>query len=195
MEAIKLLESLNNRYITALSFHREMADSYRFMSFEGFSALHEYQYLDESLTQRKVKQWIIDNHYIATYDKIEGSENDNEFRKFADGKSRFSVTSSDKWTFLQESSSDYRNWESETLKFQQDISNQLRNEGYISDSIFVDSLILEVSKELSFWIDIYLAMQGMEFDIPTITSMQPDLKQKYITKIRKLFKQTRPGED
>lgn len=187
MEAIKLLESINNHYITAIAFHREMADSNWFMSFPGFAMIHEYQHLDESNTQRKVKKYIIDNYYIGVYDKVDGGPDDNEFRKFTHGKSRFSITPSDKLKFIQESWNDYRKWESESLESYQNISSELFSIGKISDSNFVNSLISDVSNELSVLVDILLALQGMEYDLPTITSMQLDLKSKYQKKIKELY--------
>lgn len=193
MEAVRLLESINNHYCTAVSFHKEMADIYRFMSFPGFSALHEYQALDESITQRKVKHWIIDKYYVAVYDKIEGEPEDNEFRKFSDGKSRFSITPSDKWTFLQDSWADYRNWEKKTLELYQPIAKELMENGYVSDSNFVSELVGDVSNELSELVDIMLALQGMEYDIPTITSMQLNLKHNYQKNIKELYKKTDLG--
>lgn len=186
MEAAKLLESINSRYCTAVSFHKEMADVNRFMSFPGFAALHEYQAIDEYISQRKVKRWIIDNHYVPIYDQIIGNPEDNELRKFVDGKSRFSLTSSDKWSFIQESWSDYRNWEKDSLMLYQSISKELMDNGNIADANFVNKLIYDVSVELSILVDIILSLQGMEYDIPTITSMQPELKKKYTNKLKNL---------
>lgn len=194
MEALKLLETINNHYVTAIAFHREMADSNWFMSFPGFALLHEYQHIDESISQRKVKKWIIDNHYVGIYDKLDGGPDDNEFRKFSDGKSRFSITASDKWTFLQESWNDYRNWEKSSFELYQSISKELFDNGNSADAIFVNDLIKDVSIEFSELVDILLAMQGMEWDVPTITSMQPELRNKYQSKIKKLYKEIQLGE-
>ena len=53
---------VNQRQVTALMFHDQMADLFDFLGLMGFKRMHEYQYFTEAAEHRGTKRYFINHH-------------------------------------------------------------------------------------------------------------------------------------
>ena len=60
-----IFREINDRQVTALMVHDQMADIFWFMQLKGFACMHEYQFLCESIGHRKTKK-----HYLCERGKL-----------------------------------------------------------------------------------------------------------------------------
>lgn len=191
--SLELLSEINARYQTAIAFHRESADLFWFLSLPGFAALHEYQYKDESCTQRKLKKFIIMNCQQAPIDPP--PEEVRLLQPLVGDQKRIALKKGDtemspihKWEAMKQAWSVYLTWETSTLKEYESIAEKLFEDGDIAEYQFIAELIKDVSEEIASVADIIAALRNMEFDMPTVTSMQPDMEKHYKAKLCKFYK-------
>lgn len=184
--SLEILSQVNNQFQSATAFHRESADLMWFISLDGFAALHELQYAEESQTQRRLKQYILITYRTPVYDDAPTVK--NIFKDQMDGKDRKNLTGTDKWQCIQAAWIAYEKWESDTLTLYEQCGKQLIDAGHMADYEALAPIIRDVSAELRNVSDILNAMQGMDFDLPTITSMQPELQEKYQKKLHNFNK-------
>lgn len=186
--SLEILSQINQNYLQAVDFHRQQADAMWFMSLPGMGALHEYQHAEESQTQRKLKQYILTTYRVPVYDApLSGTV--TIFQKLTDGKDRKTLTSEQKWRAVQDSWTAYADWELGTLELYEQLAKELLDAGHIADFIFVQDIVKDVSEEYRDVSDILNAMREMEFDLPTLTSMQLEMQEKYTEKLRNLYKE------
>ena len=172
--SIALLEQVNNRFCAAVSFHQNQANVFHYLALGGFNALHEYQYLCESLTQRKIKRFI-----ISTYHQLKPDETVEDFKPSIQNKLRLDLTSTDVWQCVKDSFSAYRKWESSTLEYYENIAKQLSSSGDIIGYDFVKNLAIEVHAELAHLTDIVIGHNAIEWDMSQILDDQDILLERY----------------
>lgn len=100
-----------------------------------------------------------------------------------------------KWEAMKQAWNVYLAWESATLEEYEGIAEKLFENGDIAEYKFVCGLIVDVSNELAMIADIIAAMRNMEYDMPTITSMQLDMKKNYKQKLCSFYKQLEEDSD
>jgi len=183
--SIELLNKINDRYQTAISFHKEQADLFWYLYLPGFAMLHEYQHLTEALIQRKLKRYITSTYNKVHPDKI--PDDINIIEPLTKGKLRTELTPNQRWTGVKESFNAYRSWEENTLKELENIASELLLQSYISTFNFIGEIIKEVKAELVFLCDIIVEMQGHDYDIPQITEMQSNMFERYEYLIKNIF--------
>ena len=172
--SITLLEQVNKRYIEATSFHCNQANVFHYLALGGFNALHEYQYICESLTQRKIKRFI-----ISTYHQLKPDEVIEDFKPQTQNKLRLDLTSTDVWQCVKNCFIEYRKWESSTLEYYESITKQLSGSGDIIGYDFVKTLAIEVHAELTHLTDMILGYNAIEWDLSQITDDQDTLLERY----------------
>lgn len=182
MDALYLFKRVSDRYQTAISFHRENADLFRFLALPGFAALHEYQVIDETNAQRSIKRFVIDNYGVIYTDA--NPDNVNMLDPLLSGVDKYSMDNERKWRALQSSWSAYRDWEVETKEVQSEAAKILLDNGFIHDYTFMSALVDDVSSELVKLEAIMLDMRNTDFDMPHIQDMQTPLCDEYRKKLK-----------
>lgn len=181
----ELFERLNEHFLMAEAFHRESELAFYYLALPGFSELHRFQYLDESKTHCDVMKYAIDKWGLVlpavggsdarvlapTAKSVDGVDSDAKTKQGA-------IEKLWKW---------YHDWEVDSLVEYTDVATKLREDGHIAAAIFVEHIVEDVDQELIELDHIMHELEGMDYDMPTITSMQEDLKTEYQKKIHKLF--------
>jgi len=173
----QIINRISDNYQTALAVHRELADIFWFLSLPGYAMLHEYQHLDESLAQRKVKNYITTTYHMYVPDKLPKTANIAE--PLLNGKNRKALKADDTWKIIKESFEIYREWEEGTLKEYQKIAKELFENGEISAFNFVGEIIRDVKAELIFLNDKIIELNAMNWDMPNIVAEQTELYERY----------------
>jgi len=183
--SIQLMNEISNNYHVALSVHRELADLFWFVYMPGYALWHEYQYLDESCAQRKVKRYISETYHTFMPDKLPKSANITE--PLLAGKNRKSLKTEESWKMIKEAFHIYQEWEETSLQKYQQIAKELFSSGEISTFNFVGEIIKDVKAELVYLTDKIIELNAMDWDMSQIVAEQPDHFERYEFLIKNLL--------
>lgn len=183
--SLQLLNEVSNNYQLACAVHRELADTFWFISMPGYALWNEYQLLDESLTQRKIKRYISQTYHTYAPDII--PESANIAGPLLGNKNRLSLTMDGSWQIIKESFRIYQEWEESTLKLYQQIAAKLHSNGEISAFNFVGEIIRDVKTELDYVNDKCIELAAMSYDMPQIVAEQPEYYERFEYLIKQLL--------
>ena len=142
---------------------------------------HEYQYLSESVTYRKVQRYFINryNEIVESHDVENPQAIPSEWLKHTRGE----VTPSIKKRSVKEAFEDYREWEKSVEECFSVYAQSLYDRGMLMDYSFVLDLIKDVCKEVKRIDRLMLKLGGVEYDLTYVEEMQDCLHEKYKKKI------------
>ena len=142
----EIFAEINERFIGAVMMHGQFADYFDFLGLKGFKRMHEYQHISESLERRKVCRYFINHHNQLIDDVFDGKVNviPDAWRT----AKRLSVGKSTKQKAVEDGFVEYHNWESETKEVYEQYAHTLRENGHVTDAMFVECLVEDVSEEL-----------------------------------------------
>lgn len=185
--AIEFLQEISNNYNTAVAVHRELADVFWFLGgcTHGYAMWNEYQLIDESLTQRKIKRYITSTYHTFIPDELPKSANIAE--PLLNGKNRKTLKMEEMWRIIKEAFRFYREWEEQTLELYQQIAAKLASNGEISAFNFVGEIIKSVKIELDYITDKTIELNSMNWDMAQIVAEQDTLTERYEYLIRNLL--------
>lgn len=184
--SLQLMSEINNNYHMAIAVHREIADCFWFIYMPGYALWHEYQFLTESCTQRKLKRYITSTYHVFTPDKLPMSANITE--PLLGGKNRKSLKMEDNWKMIKELFRIYQQWEESALQDNQQIAAKILANGDVSTFNFVsDEIIKDVKAELDYVTDKIIELNAMDWDMSQIVAEQPDYFERYEYLIKKMF--------
>lgn len=168
---------VNARYIAALMFHDQMADYFDFLGLHGYKRIHEHQYYEESRERRKLNRYYINHHGRLIPYRFTGTVN-----MIPDGwltANRISVGRSTKQKAVEDGFNAYREWEAETKKLYENYSKKLRDLGAVSDAVFLESMVEDVSEELKQLERIITDLISAGYDMVYVVESQKKLHDKY----------------
>lgn len=184
--SLQLLSKINDRYQMAVSVHRELADLFWLIYIPGYAMQHEYQYLDESCTQRKLKRYITSTYHVYATDKLPKTANICE--PLLAGKNRKQLKMDDSWKTIKEAFKIYQKWEEETLQEYNHIAAEILANGETSVFNFVgDEIIKDVKAELDYLNNKIIELNAMNWDIPQIVAEQPAFYERFEYLIKTMF--------
>lgn len=172
---------INDRQIEAVMFHDQMADYFRFLGYEGYSCIHEYQYHTESLEHRNTKRY-----YLTMHNKIlkEGEiPNPKAIPIEWYSRQRHEASDSVKLKAVRDGMDTYKKWESDTLKCYESYAKALFEMGKMADYQYVMYLIEDVCCELKEIDKIILSLIGTDYDMVYIEESQHKIAKKYKEKM------------
>lgn len=179
-----IYSAINSRQIKALMFHDQMADYFRFIGLEGFSWMHEYQHLAESMERRKVKQYYLKHHNkLLSDDEVDPVDViPNGWYQYT----RMDVTPQVRQQAIQKAMTEYRDWEAGTKEFLQHCAAYLMGWRKIADFEQVEELIEDVDEELRCLDSLCLKLKAVDYDPVYIIEMQREYCDKYKRKCAKI---------
>lgn len=183
--SIELLQKINNNYQMAICVHREIADVFWFTYQYGYALWHEYQYFEESCTQRRIKRYITTTYHVFVPDQLPKGANISE--PLLKGKNRKEIKTEESWGIVQEIFRVYKEFEESNLQKYQQIATEIISNGDISTFNFVSEIIKDVKKELVFVTDKTIELAAHDYDMPTIMAEQAEYMERYEYKIRHML--------
>lgn len=183
--SVQLMSEVNNNYHMAVAAHRELADTFWFICLPGYALWNEYQYLDEGMTQRKVKRYITSTYHVLTPDKLPKSANITE--PLLSGKNRKTLKPGEGAAVAKEAFRIYQEWEESTLQAYQQVARELMANGDTAAFNFVGEIIKDVKAELVYVTDKIIELNAHDWDMPQIVSEQADYFERYSHLIGKMF--------
>lgn len=172
-----IFKEINDRQITALMFHDQMADLFWFMHLRGFAEMHEHQFLCESKGHRMTKK-----HYLKEHNKLlpDGELKDpdvlpDDWLKYT----REDVTNQVRAQHIEKALMMYKQWEKETKALYEHAVSELVAMGNICDAKFVYCLVADVSEELKNLEEICAKLRMNEDMLAGAVGMQHWLHKEY----------------
>lgn len=175
--SLQLMSKINDNYHMAVAVHRELADVFWFSYLSGYALWNEYQYIDESMTQRKIKRYITSTYHEFMPDKL--PRNANIAEPLLSGKNRKKLKMDDTWKIAKEAFRIYQEWEESTLQEYQRIATELFTSGEISTFNFVGEIIKDVKAELVYVTDKVIELNAMDWDMSQIVGEQDTYVERY----------------
>lgn len=178
MNYVEIFEEIAKRQILALMFHDHMRDLYDFLNLSGFERWHNHQYISESEEFINTKRYFMSAH--------------NELLKLDDpGEPEFIIP--ENWynytrkdvnpqvlkQYAEISFDAYKSWEEHTKSLYESCSKSLIDMGNISDSLWVEQLIKDVSSELDMLYSVMLRLRASNYDVVYMLDIQQELHKKY----------------
>lgn len=183
--SLKLMCEINDNYHVALAVHRELADVFWFINMPGYALWNEYQYVDENITQRKIKRYTTSTYHTFAPDKL--PKNANITEPLLNGKNRKLLKMEDTWKIIKESFRIYQEWEQTSLEKYQRIAAELFAAGEISTFNFVGGIIKDVKAELVYVTDKIIELNAMDWDMSQIIAEQENYYERYSHLISQLY--------
>lgn len=186
MTCKEIFSHILSRQVYALMFHDQMADYFDFLSLHGFKRMHEYQYLYESISFRKLQRYYINryNELIQPHDVDNPEAIPLEWMKHK----RADVTPQIKKRSVNEAFDEYREWEKETEECLSKYAKVLYERGMLMDSQYVMELIEDVCCEIKKIERLMLELSSVDYDMDYIQEIQGELHEKYKKKTHKIGK-------
>lgn len=175
---------IQNRQVTALMFHDSVADLFGFLGLEGFRLMHEYQYLDESISHMDTKRHFTKAHNMLLPEgHVEAvSVIPADWYQYT----RMDVPANVRQQYLQKVLTMYRDWEYETKELYQDCAGYFMDRHETDDFSYVNELVEDVSKELSCLEALMLELSAVSYDCAYVLSIQDRLSDKYSSRMKDL---------
>lgn len=175
---------VNNRQITALMFHDDMADMFDFLGLKGFKRMHEYQYLIESAEHRALKRYYINHH-----GKLMPDSTLTPVKVIPEGwiqYSRMDVTPSIRKQAVQQGMEKYLEWETETKAIYSKMAAYLMDWQKVSDFNKINALIKDVDMELKYLERLCLELKSVDYDSAYVGMLQDKYHEKYRKKCEEI---------
>lgn len=184
-----LLNEINNNYQMAVAVHRELADVFWFIYLPGYALWNEYQYLDESFTQRKIKRYITSTYHTFVPDKLPKSANIAE--PLLSGKNRKQLKTEETYKILRELFRIYSEWEESALKGYEKIVAEILANGDVAAFNFASEIIKDVKAELVYVTDKVIELNAHDWDLSQVAAEQNDYVERFERLIREMMGKSR----
>lgn len=178
-----IFAGLNARLIEGMMFHDKMANYFDFLGLMGYKRMHEYHFLCESAEMRGLNRYYT-NHYNRLIPDVALSAPKLIPAVWYD-HSRTDVESATKKTAVKTAMEQWSEWEHETKKLYEKAYCDLCDLGEIAAACKVRGMVQDVDQECKYADRLCIELSGMEYDMPTITSMQDKLHAEFAEKEEK----------
>lgn len=191
MNAVEILNKINNRFQGAKLFHAESSHLLNLLSLPGFGMLHEKQLVEESRTQMRLYQYIIQTYGEAPVEFI--PESGELIQPLIKGRHRDDIKVDERRNILIKSWDLYIKWESDTLKLYQSCAQELFQIGNTAAYEYVAEIVKAVSEELRYIDGLRYYYENTSWDLSMIAEQQSTLVELYQYQIRELYKNYEKG--
>lgn len=171
--------------IKGLMVHEQLANYYDFIGLSGYKKCHEYHYLEESCTFRKLNSYFINHHnQLIPYKPV---ENPNIIPVNWYAHERDDVDGGTRKTAIREGMIRWVEWERQTKNLYEQMYKALIENNEIASATFVKELIRDVDYELAEAEKYYIHKEAIGYDIVSIMDEQKTWEKNYTNKICKCF--------
>lgn len=176
----EILARVSNRFVTAVKFHKESSELFTFIGLEGYAKLHLFQFLDESYSSYKVKEFII-QHCNYIFEDAEPIEV-NIIGPLTTGLDRFDIQQSQMQEIVKSSFMAYKKWETDTLEEYEQCASELLQQNDIPAYKLLQDIIEDVNEEIQEIKEMILDLQFVDYDPVHISETQEDIERDILQK-------------
>lgn len=180
----QIYEAINKHQLEAVDFHCQMVSLFDFLNLKGFKALHEYQFMEESLEHMKTKRQFMAHHQRLLRD------GDHKYKEYIEQdwyeNERSQVPTQVREKSVKQAMDSYYKWEHETKEFYEECVKRMMELGCMSDFRMMEDMLNDVSDELKEIERLRTELDGVGYDSNYVFQMQDKLYDKYKKKIREI---------
>lgn len=184
MTVEEVYSKIASHMVKGMMIHSQMADYYRFLNLDGYACCHEYHFLVESKSYRKMS-----NKYIKEHNKLIPDipiDIPHVIPEAWYKHTRQDIDGATVKTGVKNGLDTWVKWERETKELYEEMYRELLDNGEICDTMIVRELLCDVDKELSKAEKYQLNKEFIGYDINTIVEEQKHKKEKYLNKIKEV---------
>lgn len=185
MEVNEIFYEIANHMLEGVMTHQQLANYYDFLGLGGYKRCHEYHFLDETCSYRKVQKY-----YISHYNKLI-PERSREFPNIIPttwyGVLRGDIDPATRSAAVRTAIEIWVKWQRDTIDFYEDKHRELLNMGEVAAAHFVEDLLLHTTEELKKAEKYWLWEKAIEYDIKEIFAQQDNESAKYDSYIQEIF--------
>ena len=185
MTVEEIFSGIASHMIKGIMIHEHFANYYDFLGLEGYKVCHEYHFLEETLSYRKLCRYYLEHHNkLIQEERIDPPDIiPSKWYKHV----RQDVDPTTKQNGIRSGLSKWVEWETDTKKLYEDMYKELMALGQIADALFVSELICDVSDELRTATRDYLYKEAISYNMSDIVNEQDHIRLKCEKKMKKLL--------
>lgn len=180
----EVYEKINKRQKHAVEFHCQMVSLFDFLNLKGFRAMHEYQFVSESMEHMKTKHEFMKHHQRLIKD---GEHPSTEYieREWYENE-RGQVPTQIREKSVKQAIEQYYHYEKETKTFYEECLKRMMELGCMHDFSQMQELLKDVSEECKNIERLKTELEGVGYDSNYIFQMQDKLYDKYRKKMAEI---------
>lgn len=186
MTVAEIFSTLSSHMIKGIMIHEHLSNYFDFLSLRGYKRCHEYHYLQETCTHRKLCRYYINHfHKLIAESPIENPKviPDSWYRY-----TRQDVDNGTKKTAIKNAFELWKNWEIETKELYEKSYKDLLELGDIGATNLICELIKDVDYELKQVNRKLLELKSIDYDLSIIVPAQTEIHNHYKSKEHKVKK-------
>lgn len=184
MSCIEIYSEVDKHMTTALMFHANMSDYFKFIGLSGFEKMHELQYFEESIGRRKLHNKVMDIHNKLIPTK--GHDKKEVIPKEWNNYTRMDIDDSVLAKFVRVALKQYKEWEEETKEFYEMVCCVFFEKGKIVDYNLMTCYLEGVQEELGRIYRLCGELNGTGYDVLYIIDMQRRICDEFEEKMKHL---------
>lgn len=184
MTVSEIFSTIKTHIIEGIMFHDKMADYYDFLGLMGFKRMHEYHFLDEAAEMRGINRYFI-NRYNMLIPETD-VKNPKTIPERWYNYNRKSIDINAKKSAIRSSVESWCVWEHDSKKLYEMCYGELCDIGEVAAACKVKDLIISVDMELKCADRLFIRLENMDYDMPTITMMQDEMHSEYSEKEKEI---------
>lgn len=182
MTVEEIYSELAAHKIKGMMLHENLANYYDFLGLKGYKRCHEYHFLEETCSFRKLNRYYINHH-----NKLISKKDIEPIKIIPDSwyrATRMDVDNGTKRNAIKSGLTMWHDWEKETKKLYEKMYKELMDIGEVASALYVKDCICDVDEELKSVERYMLNKMAIDFDLAVIIPEQHDWHQKYKCKTK-----------
>ncbi len=186
MTVEEIFKNLSSHMVLGMMIHDQMANYYEFLGLSGYRECHEYHFLKETCSYRKLCAYYI-THYNKLIEEME-FENPDVIPTSWYAYTRQDVDGSTKKNAVKNGLMKWIDWERKTKKLYESMYKELMELGEVASASFIKCFISDTTDELTKVEGYFLDKYAIGFDLDNILADQKSKHKKYRNEICTQFR-------
>ena len=191
MTISEIFYEIANHMLEGIMTHQQLANYYDFLGLGGYKRCHEYHFLDEMCSYRKVQRY-----FISHYNKLIPQKS-RQFPNLIPAGwyevERGDVDATTRSTAVKAGMEKWVDWQRKTKKFYEQKYKELMDMGEVAAAHFVEDILLHTTHELKKAEKYWIQKKAIAYDMKEIFAQQDKKSAKYDCCICQLFKEKERG--
>lgn len=177
MPVIDVFAKVSDHLIDGMTMHGQMADYYNFLGLEGFKRLHEYHFICETISMRRIRHYFIDhcNRLLPVANTKHIDVIPVEWLNFT----RQAVESETKPKAVETGMREWCKWGHETKEPYAKSAKDPYDAGEVAAARMIYELVRDVDDECKYADSLALKLNAADYGMQVIVPMRHELHEKY----------------
>ena len=182
MTAIELYSKLATHMLKGVMMHEQLANYYDFLGLYGYKKCHEYHFMTEMRTYRKVCRYVIEHHNVLIPDvkPVDPEVIPDSWYRY----NRMEVDNTTRKNAVKNGLNTWVEWEKETKELYSTLYKQFLELDAVADACYIKCLVADVDEELKCAEQYQLTKESVNYELSHIIAEQHKKKEKYENKIK-----------